>query len=285
METESAALERGEWQRVSGKRRKTTLGKHGRRTVVAGRPLDFEPLGLPFRRRMGEMVDSRSDLDGHFGMRLALYVAHALTSLDGQKMPEGEAEKLTLIRTLSVADVMGFGYLRLAHEDEGRFRINGGDPCPKCKGKLPKKMLVDLFDLPMVVFDEEPRVRYRLVRDWKFRDLKVETITVGYPTVATGFLKLTDEMFNRTSRRSMEWIAGSIVEINDTPMSLTLDELCSVSEGGRPLSDIDFEGLDEAVDENIGGPAHAIRYDCPKCKSDLALRLNWPTGFFGRSGG
>lgn len=262
--------------------RQTTLGKHGAVTIVGQRALVFEPMDIAFRVKLGRIVAADPTLEEHIGRKTMVYLAHSLRRLGDEDLTElGTTQRMLKVNSLRLADIMYLGLLRLAQMDEGRIDLGGGDPCPFCHAKLPGTIQANLLELPLFVWDEEPRATYRFRRPPTIAGQVIETVTMEPPSVLRAVAPMTRIDFTVGVLREMRWLSAAICEINGKPQRLMAEQLISRGPDGRGI-DMDWGGLVETLGDVTAGPGGALPYK-HRCGETLPLGVGWSTGFFGPS--
>ena len=279
-------LEPGEVE-VRVEPRRVTLKEHGRRTVVAPfRDLAFEPMDIAFRAKVGKLVDGDPYLKDRLGLRVLHYAAHALTRVgedDFAAMPI--AKRVVEVGKMRLQDVIAMSYMRAAEEDEGHVEAELGGSCPHCGAELPRQVRVDVMGLGLWVWEDVPKLRYRLRRPWKCLGQDVTEVTMEPPRLGPAVEKLSQGDFDNPIMSDLAWTAAAITAVNGTPLVLTPAQLTQRDPArGVGLSSGDFTAMRRAVDRVLLGAESVIGWRHEACGQDVPIILDWGQTFFGRSG-
>lgn len=264
--------------------RQTTLREHGRRTVVGCREVELERLDIAWRAMAGDKVDTDPRMADAFGHRILAYFALAIRSIGDEDLTalKKVAERVAAVSMLSVADLMYLSFVRLCDIEDGEFVANTERlDCGECNKPLPSKVIVDLHDLVVVVWDtDEPRVVYKVQRPWRLRGMDVETVTLTTPRLNRAMLHLTQSELNYNLRTEQEWLAASVCAINETEMPLKRAELLARDpDTGRSMHDRDWIGLRRAFNIVHGGPLPQAPYT-HDCGEEVGVPVHWFRSFF-----
>jgi RNA polymerase subunit RPABC4/transcription elongation factor Spt4 len=239
---------------------------------------DLVALGWKIEKKIGESWEGRRDritISDYIGTILA----HTVTQIGGIEMAKHKfAKRLLIFNQMYAADVF-YMYAYLRFVSLGKELRLKDTPCPNCSHRF--LFFADVTSLEIITIGEPSQ----LEKEIKLRD---------------GFEMGGDQRFAITVRPSRWNMLGSnltgkaLVSDADMFASMLINSVCGVD--GMPagasitemqieqLTKYDMAGIEEAMDEVVGGPQWQVEGECPKCHQPFFHLIDWSyDNFFARS--
>ncbi|MGE0229458.1 MAG: hypothetical protein AB7U23_13225 [Dehalococcoidia bacterium] len=269
---------------IDGEARRTTLGEHGRKTVIAPQPFAFVPRDLALMARVGREIESDVTLRARPGRKAIRVVGLSLSRLGEQRFADLDAAARGVeVAKLTMGDLKYFGFVRRSEEQAGIVDHAGGWDCPKCQAAIGATTL-DLAKLGVTVYDKAPRATVALRHPWEFEGRPVATVTVTAAPLHAGYEGQDEAESNNRILDGMAMTAAAIVQVNDTALpagSVSIADLSRVSAvSGSAMHRTDYDLIHEAALAIEGGPDRVIPWTHAGCGGEGMVPLRWHADFF-----
>jgi hypothetical protein len=232
-------------------------------------------------RELGELRDQNRDASvGQFVATVLSAMCTNVGNHDFEKLKP--AEKMVHLSQMFVGDVF-YLYTWLRLKSLGP-QLKLDIKCPNCSNKF--KFSADLNTVEVDTCDrlEDAYWDYKLEEPFEIRNKEVTEFRMGPPRwITLENMKGIGGLNTGAAKAGM--ILGSIVGIKNwkdakgepTPVALAVSEL-------DDMAKVDIEGITSMMDENAIGPNMAIEGECPRCRSNYVMPIDWSYDhFFGAS--
>lgn len=251
-ETSVEEASRGAYRTTLGERGpKLPIGILSKEGATVHTSFDVKPWKTKDERALGDLIAPDANMADH----VSAVVANMTTQLGPHDMVNMKPEERDLaVRMMYVADVF-YVYAYLRRRAMGnKLRLNITCPRQGCGVEFPYTGMIDTIDVMAVDDIDDILWTYELEEPIEIRKVKVERFQMGYPKWS-----VMHEAKGTTNQADVKAITirGSIVGINDeqTPVSLTANEI-------DELSKIDFEQIQEGINDHYMGPKMGIEGEC-----------------------
>jgi hypothetical protein len=267
---------------------KTTLADQGPRLpigILDGTALHKEIVTKRWttkeERELGELMRPDANMSEH----VSIVVANMCSKLGPHNLDAMKPEqKAVAISTMYMGDVF-YAYAWLRKKTMGnKLRLEISCPRARCGVQFPYTGLLDTIEVIAVEDIDDILWAYKLEEPIKLRKKEVTHFQMAYPKWTV--MEQAKGTVNEADVKAMT-IQGTIVGLNDDqePVALTMSEI-------DELSKIDFEQIQEGINDHFLGPKMGIEGVCEKsvCTTfrtggfKFVFPINWGyKDFFGAS--
>lgn len=228
-------------------------------------------------RELGEMRDQqRGDSVGQFVAQVLSAMCTSVGTHDFEKLKQ--EERLVHVSQMYVGDVFYiYTWLRLKSLGE---KLGLSIKCPSCTNNFKFEANLNTLEVDTCKTLDSAVWEYKMKEPFKIRGKTATEFLMGPPRWTTlENMKGIGGMNTGAAKAGM--IVGCILGIGNKEKHEQI--LLGVNELDE-MAKVDIEGITTEMDKNAIGPNMAIEGECPRCRSNYVMPIDWSyDNFFGAS--